>query len=100
MYVSNKNLSLKLQKQNFSDVRLALFRKYWVLSAIYDDIFENLSLFHYDQCYHTTNENSDELSGGVRELLNVKKTRAYLSVGQIHKNKMSEIIGRGAKKIG
>ena len=34
----------------------------------------------------------------LQELLNIKKTRAYLLARQMHENGLIEIIGRGAAK--
>lgn len=34
----------------------------------------------------------------LQELLNIKKTRAYLLARQIHENELIDIIGRGARK--
>ena len=57
-------------------------------------------------CHHSPDENGDGLSGeygemtdeDLQELLNIKKTRAYLLSRQMNENGLIDIIGRGAGK--
>ena len=43
-------------------------------------------------------EYGEMTDGDLQELLNIKKTRAYLLARQMHENELIDIIGRGAGK--